>query len=80
MSALKVMFRSPDGSFCTAKLEFERNRAFVIFYEYGPKSTDQVIKTERVELDMRFLTKVQPETGVDYIYKKPLDTPEPGRN
>jgi hypothetical protein len=75
----KVMFRTRT-EFITARLEFERGRAFAVLYEYGPKGTKEVIKSERLELDVQFLEKINSNLGADFLYQKEVELPNPDKN
>jgi hypothetical protein len=69
LEAQKVMIPTKNAVI-TARLEFERGRAFAVINEYGVKGTPETIMPERLELDVKFLEKMNPSLGADYIYKK----------
>jgi hypothetical protein len=76
----KVMIRTTCGKIITARIETDRQRVFAVLYEYGPKNSDEVIKTERLELDKEFLRDLTSVNGVSLIYKKEIELPDPGKN
>jgi hypothetical protein len=55
-------------------------RAFAILYDYGTKGTTEVIKSEKLELDVLFLQKMDSKLGADYLYKKEIELPNPEKN
>jgi len=67
-----VIFRTRRELF-KARLVRERNRAFAVLYEYGRKGSNEVIKEERIELDLRFLEKMDPKHGADSSTKRKLN-------
>lgn len=77
---LRVMFRTKNGQLITARLELEAGRAVAVLYEYGPKGTTEVIGKETIELDMRFLQRMDQKHGADYLYKGEIELPKPERN
>lgn len=86
---MKVFFymHREDGKgdeYFIGRLEFERNRAFLVTFEYGPKGTLEAIKTEKLELDARYLTRLSLELadkmGVEYAYSKAVELPDPKTN
>jgi len=69
---LKVVFRT-EGTFISAGLELESQRAFAVISIYGPKDTKDVIGRERMELDVLFLQKINES---EYLYKKLVELPK----
>jgi hypothetical protein len=72
---LKVVFRT-EGTFISAGLELESQRAFAVISIYGPKDTKDVIGKERMELDVLFLQKMNES---EYLYKKLVELPKLSR-
>jgi hypothetical protein len=72
---LKVVFRI-EGTFISAGLELESQRAFAVISIYGPKDTKNVIGKERMELDVLFLQKMNES---EYLYKKLVELPKLSR-
>jgi hypothetical protein len=69
---LKVVFRT-EGTFISAGLELESQRAFAVIFIYGPRGTKDVIGKERMEIDVRFLQKMNES---EYFYKKLVELPK----
>jgi hypothetical protein len=72
----KVVFRI-RATFVSAGLELESQRAFAVISIYGPNEAKDGIGGERVELDVRFLQKINKS---EYLYKKLVELPIPGRS
>jgi hypothetical protein len=73
---LKVVFRT-KATFVSAGLELESQRAFAVISVSGPRDTKPVIGRERMELDVRFLQKMNES---EYLYKKLVELPKSGRS
>src|ERR1035441_9507549 len=69
---LKVVFRTND-KFISARLELECQRAFAVIFENELKDPKDVIVKERMELDVRFLQKINES---EYLYKKLVELPK----
>lgn len=69
---LKVVFRT-EGTFISAGLELESQRAFAVKSIYGTKDPMDVIGRERMELDVLFLQKMNES---EYLYKKLVELPK----
>lgn len=74
----QVKFRTKDNLH-TARLVFERQKAFAVLDESGQKGSADIAGEERIELDARFLEKIDSDTGESWFYKKEVHLPEPGR-
>ena len=74
--ALKVVIRTQD-KFISARLELESERAFAVIYESGTQDTKEVVGRERMELDTRFLQKMN---EIEYLYKTQVELPESSRS
>ena len=72
---LKVVLRI-RAAFVSATLELESQRAFAVISICGTKDAKAVIGRERVELDVRFLQKMNES---EYLYKKLVELPTPDR-
>jgi|ERR1700690_308717 len=73
---LRVVFRT-DARFVSAGLELENHQAFAVISVSGAMDTKAVIGRERMELDVLFLQKINES---EYLYKKLVEIPEPGRS
>ena len=69
---LKVVLRI-RAAFVSATLELESQRAFAVISICGTKDAKAVIGRERVELDVRFLQKMNES---EYLYKKLVELPK----
>lgn len=76
LDELKVVIRA-KGSFVSARLELESQRAFAVICDFGLKDTKAVATEERVEIDVQFLQQI---TESEYLYKKLVELPERGRS
>jgi ethanolamine utilization cobalamin adenosyltransferase len=72
---LKVVFRTND-KFISARLELECQRAFAVIFENELKDPKDVIVKERMELDVRFLQKINES---EYLYKQLVELPGSSR-
>jgi hypothetical protein len=73
---LKVVFRTKD-TFISARLELECQQAFAVIFENQIKNLKEVIGTERMEMDIRFLQKINES---EYLYQKLFELPEKSRS
>jgi len=73
---IKVVFRTKD-KFISARLELECQRAFAVIYEGMPEEPKEMAGQERMEMDVRFLQKINES---EYLYQKLVELPEPGRS
>jgi hypothetical protein len=73
---LKVAIRS-EGTFISARLELESQRAFAVLCDFGLKDPKDVVGEERVEIDVRFLQQINES---EYLYKKLVELPDLGRS
>jgi hypothetical protein len=73
---LKVVFRT-NGTFVSAGLELESQRAFAVIYVPGLNDPEKDAGRERMELDVRFLQKMNES---EYLYKKLVELPKPSRS
>jgi hypothetical protein len=76
VDGLKVVIRARN-TFISARLELESQRAFAVIYDCGLNDAKEVAGRERMEIDIRFLQQI---TGSEYLYKKLVELPEPGRS
>jgi hypothetical protein len=51
-----------------------------MLHVYGPKGTFAVVAKERVELDRRYLEKIERWRGAHLRYKKEFQLPDPKMN
>jgi len=58
-------------------LELESQRAFAVIYDSRLSDAKEVAGRERMEIDVRFLQQI---TESEYLYKKLVELPEPGRS
>jgi hypothetical protein len=75
-NGLKVVIRA-KGTFISARLELESQRAFAVICDFGPQDTKAVVAEERMEIDVGFLQQINES---EYLYKKLVELPEPGRS
>ena len=73
---LKVAISS-EGTFISARLELESQRAFAVICDFGIKDTKDVVGEERVEIDVRFLQQINES---EYLYKKLVELPKLSRS
>ncbi len=73
---LKVVFRTND-TFLSARLELECQRAFAVIFENETRNPKAVAGPERMEMDIRFLQKINES---EYLYQKLVDLPERSRS
>jgi hypothetical protein len=73
-NGLKVVIRA-ENTFLSARLELESQGAFAVIYADGFEDTRDFPGRKRVEIDVRFLQQI---TDSEYLYKMPVDLPEPG--
>ena len=73
---IKVVIRAKN-TFISARLELDSQRAFAVICDFGIKDAKDVVGEERVEIDVRFLQQI---TESEYLYKKLVELPEPGRS
>jgi len=72
---LKVVIRA-DGTFISATLVLESQRAFAVLSDNGLEDAKNVASQERMEIDVGFLQQI---TESEYLYKKLVELPEPNR-
>lgn len=72
---IKVVFRTGD-KFISARLELECERAFAVIFENEPRPPQEAPGRDRMEMDVRFLRKINES---EYLYQKLFELPEPGR-
>src|SRR5258708_6070178 len=77
---LLVMLRTADGQLIVAPVEVEGTRVFAVLHIYGPKGTYEVVAKERIELDVRYLEKMDRRNGAHLLYKKEFQLPDPKMN
>jgi hypothetical protein len=75
VDGFRVIIRARN-TFISAGLELESQRAFAVIYECGLNDAREVVGRERMEIDVRFLQQI---TESEYLYKKVVEFPEPGR-
>jgi len=73
---LRVVIRA-ENTFISARLELESQRAFAVIYDDGLKDPEDVLSRKRMEIDVQFLQQI---TESEYLYKKLVELPEPGRS
>jgi len=76
IDGFRVIIRARN-TFISARLELESQRAFAVIYDYALNDAREVVGRERMEMDVRFLGKI---TESEYLYKKVVELPEPGRS
>jgi len=76
VDGFKVIIRVRN-TFISAGLELESQRAFAVIYDRGLNNAREVVGRERMEIDVRFLQQI---TESEYLYKKVVELPEPGRS
>jgi hypothetical protein len=75
VDGFRVIIRARN-TFISARLELESQRAFAVIYDCGLNDAREVVGRERMEIDVRFLQQI---TESEYLYKKLVELPEPGR-
>jgi len=75
VDGFRVIIRARN-TFISAGLELESQRAFAVIYDCGLNDAREVVGRERMEIDVRFLQQI---TESEYLYKKLVELPEPGR-
>jgi hypothetical protein len=76
VDGFRVIIRARN-TFISAGLELESQRAFAVIYDSSLDDAREVVGRERMEIDVRFLQQI---TESEYLYKKVVELPEPGRS
>jgi len=76
VDGFRVIIRARN-TFISAGLELESQRAFAVIYDCGLNDAREVVGRERMEIDVEFLQQI---TESEYLYKKVVELPEPGRS